>query len=207
MGARTSRRAAPRPADRRLARSAATRTAVVEALLALLGEGDLRPPMPRIAARAGVSRRSVFQHFADREALLTAAATVQQERLAALAAPLDPRAPLAARAAALAAQRARVFEFIAPVRQAALLIAAESPVIAARLTAMRAEQRAEVARLFAAELRRLPAAHRRPRAAALATLCGFSAWQALRQHQGLSVAASRRAVEAGILALVRPGRA
>ena len=130
MHARSSVRRPPRPDDRRLARSAATRVAVVEALLALLEAGDAQPSMPRIAARAGVSLRSVFQHFADREALYAAAAERQQARIAALTPPLDPASPLAARAAALAAQRARVFEVIAPVRRAALLMAPFSPVIA-----------------------------------------------------------------------------
>ena len=176
--------------------------AVVEALLALLEAGDAQPSMPRIAARAGVSLRSVFQHFADREALYAAAAERQQARIAALTPPLDPAAPLAARAAALAAQRARVFEVIAPVRRAALLMAPFSPVIATRLATGRAGQRAEIAALFAPELRAFAPALRRGRTAALATLCGFSSWDVLRVHQGLAVAAARRAVTEGILALL-----
>jgi hypothetical protein len=115
---------------------------------------------------------------------------------------IDAAAPLPRRAAALAAQRARLFEAIAPVRRAALLLAPESPAINRRLTAMRAAQRAEVARLFAAELRRLPAPRRRARRAALAALCGFSTWHALRAHQGLGAAAARRVVEEGVLALL-----
>jgi len=202
MHARSSVRRPPRPDDRRLARSAATRVAVVEALLALLEAGDAQPSMPRIAARAGVSLRSVFQHFADREALYAAAAERQQARIAALTPPLDPASPLAARAAALAAQRARVFEVIAPVRRAALLMAPFSPVIATRLAAGRAGQRAEIAALFAPDLRALAPALRRARTAALATLCGFSSWNVLRVHQGLTVAAARRAVTEGILALL-----
>ena len=51
--------------DGRLARSARTRHAVVDALLDLLGEGDLRPTAARIAERAGVSLRIVFHHFED----------------------------------------------------------------------------------------------------------------------------------------------
>src|SRR5208282_909869 len=55
--------------DGRLARSARTRHAVVDALLDLLGEGDLRPTAARIADRAGVSLRLVFHHFDDLEAI------------------------------------------------------------------------------------------------------------------------------------------
>jgi AcrR family transcriptional regulator len=193
----------PPDGDRRRARSAATRAAVVEALLALLDAGDPQPSMPRIAARAGVSLRSVFQHFADREALYAAVYERQAARVAALAAPLDPAAPLAARAAALAAQRARVFTFIAPVRRAALRLAVSSPAIARRLAAFRAAQRREVSRLFAAELRRLRPAPRRRRAAMAAALCGFSTWEVLRTHQGLDAAAAERAMAEALVALLR----
>src|SRR5437870_4843088 len=71
-------------ADGRTARGQRTRAAVVDALLALLEEGDLRPPAPRIADRAGVSLRSVFQHFADRETLFAAVAAAQLERMRAV---------------------------------------------------------------------------------------------------------------------------
>ena len=202
MHARTSVRRPPRRDDRRRARSAATRAAVVEALLALLEAGDAQPSMPRIAARAEVSVRSVFQHFADREALYAAAADRQTARIAAITAPLDPGGPLTRRAAALAAQRARVFALIAPVRRAALLIAPVSPAIAARLAAMRVAQRREVAQLFAVELRRLSPARRRRRAAAAAVLCGFSSWHVLRVQQGLGAAAAQRAVAEALVALL-----
>lgn len=175
---------------------------MVEALLALLEAGDQQPSMPRIAARAGVSVRSVFQHFADREALYAAVSDRQTARIAALRAAIDPGLPLAERAAALAAQRARMFALIAPVRRAALLIAGTSPAIAGRLAALRGAQRREAGRVFAAELRRLPPPERRRRAAVVAALCGFSTWHVLRVHQGLSARAAERAVAEGLVALL-----
>src|SRR3954452_939252 len=59
--------------DGRLARSARTRRAIVDALRALHHEGDLRPTAPRVAERAGVSLRTVWQHFNDLESLLVEA--------------------------------------------------------------------------------------------------------------------------------------
>ncbi|HEY0938137.1 MAG TPA: hypothetical protein VGD91_30885, partial [Trebonia sp.] len=53
------------PADGRAARSHRSRRAIVEALRALHAEGDLRPTAPRVAERAGVSVRTVWQQFAD----------------------------------------------------------------------------------------------------------------------------------------------
>ena len=109
--------------------------------------------MPRIAARAGVSLRSVFQHFADREALYAAAAERQTERIAAADAAAGRRRAGGARRA-LAAQRARVFEVIAPVRRAALLMAPYLARDAGRLAAfLQPVLRRDLARLFAAGAR------------------------------------------------------
>ena len=58
--------------DGRTARAERTREKVVDAVLELLDGGDVRPTAERIAKRAGVSERTVFQHFADREALFGA---------------------------------------------------------------------------------------------------------------------------------------
>ena len=55
--------------DGRAARALRTRNRVVDALLDLIDEGDLRPPAADVARRAGVSLRSVYQHFDDLETL------------------------------------------------------------------------------------------------------------------------------------------
>jgi TetR/AcrR family transcriptional regulator, regulator of autoinduction and epiphytic fitness len=68
-------------ADGRLARGERARGAIVDALLALIDRGDLRPSAARVAERAGVSLRSVFQHFSDVESLFAAAASRQAERV------------------------------------------------------------------------------------------------------------------------------
>jgi hypothetical protein len=53
------------PSDGRVARSHRSRRAIVDAMRALHAEGDLRPTAPRVAERAGVSLRTVWQQFAD----------------------------------------------------------------------------------------------------------------------------------------------
>ena len=112
----------PATLDGRLARGARARAAIVEALLALIERGDLRPSAARIAARAGVSLRSVFQHFNDVESLFAAAAERQAERLASLAGAVDDQGPLARRLDAFVRQRARLLEAVSPVRRAAVLM-------------------------------------------------------------------------------------
>src|SRR3989337_396996 len=83
--------------DGRTVRAERTRQALVDALLALLYEGQLQPTAERISARAGVSERSLFQHFADREALYQAVAVQQYERIAPTVVPVDLSLPLAER--------------------------------------------------------------------------------------------------------------
>ena len=55
--------------DGRRARGLRTRDAIVSALLELIAEGDIAPTAQRIADRARVSVRSVYQHFVDVEGL------------------------------------------------------------------------------------------------------------------------------------------
>jgi AcrR family transcriptional regulator len=191
--------------DRRSVRAAATRTAVVDALLGLIREGDLRPTAPRIAARAGVSLRSVFQHFADLESLFAAAADRQTAKIRRLARRLDGEGPLRRRLAAFVAQRVRVLEAIAPVRRAALLMEPFSAEISARLARARRAGRSELQRVFAAELAACPAAEQGEVLAALAAASGFAFWEALRAHQGLSVRRAERAMELIVSAILCRG--
>src|SRR5207245_4856968 len=107
--------------DGRLGRGARARTAVVDALLDLIEEGDLRPTAPRIAERAGVSLRSVFQHFADLEALYAVAAERQLVMIAGLVRRLSPTGPLDDRLEAFVSQRSRVLEALTSVQRASAL--------------------------------------------------------------------------------------
>ena len=55
--------------DGRNARGLRTRGEIIAALLDLVREGDISPTMQAIADRAGVSVRSIYQHFTDTEGL------------------------------------------------------------------------------------------------------------------------------------------
>jgi TetR/AcrR family transcriptional regulator of autoinduction and epiphytic fitness len=188
--------------DGRLARSLTTRAAVVDALLALIEDGDLRPTAPRIAARAGVSLRSVFQHFRDLEALFAAAADRQTQRLRPLIDSIAPDAPLAERLATFVAHRTRLLEALSPVRRAALLMEPFSNEVAKRLRAVRALKRAEIECVFAAELAACPPAERRDRLAALDVTGSYSTWHALRVHQDLPVERARKVLTYMLTALL-----
>jgi len=183
MSATTSR-------DGRTLRSLRTRTAVVDALLELIDEGDLRPPAPRIAERAGVSLRSVFQHFRDLEALFAIAADRQLERIVALARPLPADGELGARLDALVDQRARIFEAMTPVRRASLVQEPFSPQAVEARDRILALARADLERAFARELATAPDPARLLHA--LDAASSWQVWESLRNHQGLAEGEARK---------------
>ncbi|HXK33115.1 MAG TPA: TetR/AcrR family transcriptional regulator, partial [Dehalococcoidia bacterium] len=188
--------------DGRTARAERTRLAVVDATLALLGEGRLRPSAAEIAARAGVSPRSVFQHFEDLDALHAAVAERQLERIHASARRISPEGPLAERVAAFTEQRAHINEMITPVRRAGMLAEPFAPEIALRLMRAREWGRRECANVFAPELARLRAADARELLAALTMASSWSAWESMRAHQGLTAAQARRVMSRTLTALL-----
>ena len=181
--------------DGRRARAARTRTAVVEALLQLLDAGELRPGALRIAERAGVSLRTVFEHFDDLESLFAAAAERQIERVRELAGPLPAAGPREARLRGFVARRARLLEQISPVRRAALLHAPFSPEIQRRLRWVAGLLRREVERTFAPELQRCRGKARGELLHALDVAADWPTWEALRAGRRLSPARARGVVE------------
>ena len=140
------------PLDGRVARSRRTRAAIVEALVDLLEEGNPQPTIEEIAARAGVAPRTVFQHYADREALFAAVSAHREAHLQELMGTIDPARRWRSASSEVVAQRARVYEWIAAVRRGALLMEPFSPAVHASLEAFRAAKREELARVFATEL-------------------------------------------------------
>ena len=157
----------------------------MDALLALLDEGDLKPTSGRIAARAGVSERTLFQHFPDREALFQGAALAQAERIGPLIEPLPgPETSLEERLQAFVAQRTLVLERVTPVRRAALQLEPTSETVAGWLRAVRDGAAAEVAYAFAPELE--GRGDREELLQALVAAAAWPTWESLRAHQGLS---------------------
>ncbi len=177
--------------DGRVERGARTRDRIVEALLSLLEDGDPQPTARTVAARAGVSLRSVFQHFDDMESLYAMCVERQLERIAPLMRPIDASLPLDARVDEFVGQCARLYEKVAPVRRATLRAAPSSPVLQGALASMARFARQELSTLFAAEL---DVADRRDRLAALEVAASFDAWEHLRRIQGCSVPAAQRAL-------------
>jgi TetR/AcrR family transcriptional regulator, regulator of autoinduction and epiphytic fitness len=174
------------PADGRAARSHRTRRAILDAMRALHAEGDLRPTVPRIAARAGVSLRTVWQQFADREALLLEAVRRDREIQRSLVERIDPDQPLAVRVDAFVAQRARVLEEMTPTWRAARVHLPFSDQLQVDRARRNAGARAEVEQVFAPELGMLPADERQKLVNALHATSLWSFWETLRTDLDLS---------------------
>jgi TetR/AcrR family transcriptional regulator, regulator of autoinduction and epiphytic fitness len=172
------------PIDGRAARAVRTRDAIVDASVALVEEGDLRPTAPRIAERAGVSVRSVFQHFDDLPALHTAVVQRVVERLAALVVPVDADQPLDARVVAFARHRGALLEAVTPFRRAAAVHGPFAPEIRHAVAEGTAFLRSEVEQAFAPELAAAPAGGRRELLDALAASSSWAVWDALRSEAG-----------------------
>lgn len=175
--------AAP-PIDGRTLRALRTREAIVDATIAQIDEGDLRPTAPRVAERAGVSVRSIFQHFADLESLHAAVAERLATRLAGLVLPIAPELPLDERIQRFVRQRGTLLEVVTPIRRAANVHGPFSSEIQARLRDGQAFLRAEVEATFRPELVALPDAAEV--LDALDAACGWATWDGLRSGLGRS---------------------
>ncbi len=186
------------PTDGRAQRRQRTRDAAVEAILDLLAEGVTKPTAAQVSERSGVSMRSIFRLESDMEGLLRSVIDRQAVRVTALMASLPHGGPLDARIAALAANRAELFETVAPVRRLAVRLAAESPTVREQLARAAAVFRSQVVRHFAAELAGAPPAT----VDALDLATSWEAWERLRTIQGLDVEAASATVTALVTALV-----
>jgi len=189
--------------DGRTARALRTREAIVDASIALVDEGDLRPTAPRIAERAKVSVRSVFQHFDDLEGLYAAVGDRIVERLSTVVMTVDNSLPLDERIAEVVRQRVILLEAITPVRRAATVHAPFSPEVHKRLQAGHDFMRGEVERVFEPELSNRAPHDRAELLDALDTALSWASWDNLRSLNGRSSDEALEVLVRMVTAIVR----
>jgi AcrR family transcriptional regulator len=197
---------APAETDGRRLRRALNREAVVDALLDLYGEGNLRPSTDEIAERAGISPRSLFRYFEDADDLAGEAVTRQLGR----AMPLLPLgvgadAPFDDRVAALVDQRLRLFSTVGQAAHVSRLRAPFQPRLATSLTEGRRFLRSQVRTLFAAELAAMPDARAEASLAGADILASFESYQLLTGDQELTLADARAVLIATLVTMLTPG--
>ncbi len=187
--------------DGRTARAERTRNAIVEAHLALIGEGDLKPTGERIADRAGVSLRALWANFKDMEALFRASGERLSERQAAEYVPVPATLPLARRIDEFCRQRARILELIAPSARAAQLLEPFSAQLRSNRASTINRVQREINELFAPELDAAGSA-RDQLFGSLTVASTWAAWSMMRDELHLSLEESTDVMIRTITALL-----
>lgn len=191
------------PRDGRLARGARTRAAVIDALLALHEEGELAPTAQRVAARAGVSLRTVYGHFADMERLSAQAADREFARMVALSRDPDPALPYPERLRAFTANRATVLEWLLPVMRAGAVREHESPALRRSRRKFVAAGDVALRTALAPELAALSGEAQERLAHLVHLVAGGPAWLALRQDRGLDPEQAGELLHEAVTAVLR----
>jgi AcrR family transcriptional regulator len=175
--------------DGRLVRANRTRDGVVDALLALIDEGNLRPTAREIAARANVSLRSLYVHFDDVEALFYAASLRHAERLEAHRTQRVLDGSFEDRLTSFLDSRARYYEVGWNVRQAAVLQEPFSPALRAVLEKGRKASRADLLCAFGPEIDGDD-----ERLAALDVITNPVAWHVLCAQHGMALDQAKQVI-------------
>ena len=174
-------KAEPDRVDGRRERGRSSYKRIVEAMMALIVEGDLSPSAARVAEEAGIGLRTVFRHFDDMDALYAEITRTITERVMPTVLAPYPDQPWRANIGELVRRRVEVFETTLPFRLAANIKRYQSPFLMGQYSRVVMLERELIVRL-------LPAAVRTDRIGveALCAALSFHTWRTLRHDQSLS---------------------
>jgi AcrR family transcriptional regulator len=188
-------------ADGRRERSAASRRRILAAMVDLIESGQPSPTAEVVAAKAGVSLRTVFRHFEEMENLHLEIASLVFERVRhVLDRPFQFRDWPESLPEAVA-RRAEFFEIMAPFKTAIDVHRHRSRAISAQHRRITVMSRDLLAAVLPADI-----LADRQRFELLSLLMSLEAWQRLREQQGLSAAEAEMAILQGARLLTgQPG--
>jgi len=190
--------------DGRRMRRDRNRTAVVEAVYALLQEGFIPPTTEAVAERAGVSVSSVFRYFDGLDDLQRQTIELYFARCAPLfEVPAPGEGSLDARIDTLVSARLALYRSIAPIARLARMRAPEYPLIAEGLTATRGTLIRQLRNHFAPELEMLGRAEAGNVVALVDVLTSYESWDLMRAASKLSERRIGVAWSTGISAILR----
>ena len=171
-------------------RVARTREAIIGSALALALAGEVAPIVRDIAKMAGVSARTVFQHFADTAELYVA---VLGRVMAAALGEVDFNMswPLDERIAMIINQCSERGERLLPMWTFVETLQRRSTEASDMIVQMYTANRAQLSSWFEHELAALPADSRERTLNALAMTLAPESWVVLRERLGLSVEQAR----------------
>ena len=172
--------------DGRRARSERSQAALIDALLELLREGGEVPSSRQIAEAAGVTQRTLFNHFEHLGQLFAAAQEDQIRRVMDALPAVGPEGPLTDRLDRYTAGMSTVLEENAPIYWIAYTRASDVDDVAEMIRIMRELGRAMVERAFSPELDALSAEQRDATLNALELSFSSLTWHLRRDLQQLS---------------------
>ncbi len=158
--------------------------------------------MRLVAAEAGISVRSVYNHFSGVELLLLGAAEFESSHHRELLGPLPSGGPLAVRVRAISQRRRQLFEAIGPVLQQAYARTPRSPRLDQLLAHQRTLLRVQIAAVLAPEIE-ARGTQAKMLLEALDGATGWGAWNGLRSDAGHSADAAEQIVIFWISRLLR----
>lgn len=189
--------------DGRRARRDQNRERVVDALLELYREGDLQPSVAVVAARSGVSHRSVFRYFDDLDELYRVAIERQYSAVSEhMHLPKIGQGTLGARIDRIVEQRLRIYDVAAPVSRAGHMRAPVEPVLMDHQRDIAQLSVEQVARHFAPELSAMGPGQAETVTEAAAAGLAIESIELLRYVRGLDREQCRAAMSATLHGLL-----
>ena len=167
--------------DGRHARSRSSRSKIVEAMLHLVGNGDVAPSAARVADIAGVGLRTVFRHFDDMDALYREMSAVIEERVLPIIAQPLTGSNWKAKMFEIADRRAIVFETILPYRISANLKRFQSSYLMQDYQRLLKAEADGIEALLPESVKKDTVGMR-----GLNVILSFQTWRLLRHDQGLT---------------------
>jgi TetR/AcrR family transcriptional regulator, regulator of autoinduction and epiphytic fitness len=188
--------------DGRTARAQRTRRAMVDALLALIAEGDLLASPERIVERAGVSLRTLWTNFKDLEGLYAAVDERLLELLRDAHESIPTKLALSERIRVFCEQRGRLLELAAPATRASQLRLPYSAQLRHNRQAHHRRSCEELRTVFAAELDPMAAGDRDRVVLDLAVNTSPAAWLLLRDELAMTKQAATDVLIRSVTALL-----
>ena len=189
--------------DGRTARRDRGRTAVLEAALDLFEEENLEPTPEQIAQRAGVSTRSVYRYFEDRDALVRAIIAHKQLKVLPLFHIEDiGNGELTTRLARFVDSRLKVYDSIGATARAMAIKASSDPVISEQVQFRKSLFRQQIETNFAQEFEQMTSAQRIDSLNAIDALTQVESLDRFRVDLQLSVADTQALLNTSIMALL-----
>lgn len=177
----------PPVVDGRAARRDRNRTAVLDAAIELFGEDNLEPSPEQVAERSGVSLRSVYRYFEDRDELLRAAIDRRLETVLPLVhLPAIGEGPRSERIHALVTSRLRLYTEVGPTARASRRRALTNEVLRTSVERTHRTLREQVERHFEPELSALDGEQRDGISAAVDLLFQLEAMDHLTLVRGFT---------------------